>query len=158
MHDKVMYELTVFGGAGAAGVLMAFLYDLFRLKRRFIKTRPIVVHIEDVLYWVFAAIILFLSSYILNSGETRAYFFAGTVLGALTYLGLFSKPVIWLLTLLIKIILWPLQVIINFLRPVVKVLISKMNKTMGRARKRVALEQFRMRVKYMRLRNAFTKK
>lgn len=158
MHNDVMYELTVFGGAGAAGVFMAFLYDLFRLKRRFIRTKPIVVHIEDVLYWICAAIILFLSSYILSSGETRSYFYAGTFLGALTYLGLFSKPVIWLLTKIIKIILWPFYIIFKFLRPVFKLLLLKLNKLMGRVKKRAAVEQFRVRVNYTRLRNAFTKK
>ncbi len=74
MHNSLIYELTVFGGAGAAGVLAAFLYDLFRLKRRLIKTGAIVIHIEDVLYWIIATVIIFLASYVVSSGETRFYF------------------------------------------------------------------------------------
>jgi len=50
MQNGVVYELTVFGGAGAAGVLIAFLYDMIRLKRRIVRTRKIMVHIEDIFF------------------------------------------------------------------------------------------------------------
>ena len=38
--NSVTYELTVFGGR-AAGVIIAFLYDMFRLKRRMVKPKPL---------------------------------------------------------------------------------------------------------------------
>ncbi|NLM74747.1 MAG: hypothetical protein GX187_01480 [Clostridiaceae bacterium] len=158
MQNHVMYELTVFGGAGAAGILIAFLYDLFRLKRRFIRTKTALIHIEDIIYWICAAIILFLSSYILSSGETRGYFFIGTITGALTYAGLFSKPVIWLLTQIIRIVLWPIYKIVMFLRPVFRIMNLKCRRVMGKIKYLGALEGYRFRVNFMRLRNTFTKK
>jgi len=158
MHNNVAYELTVFGGAGAAGVILAFLYDLFRLKRRFWKTRPLLVNIEDCLFWICAAVILFLSSYILSSGETRPYFFAGAVLGAISYWSILSKPTLWLLTTIIRILLWPFKEILKFLRPIFHVLMIKLRKITGKAKNRIALEGYRARVSFIRLRNAFVKK
>ncbi len=158
MHDSVMYELTVFGGAGAAGVLIAFLYDLFRLKRRMMRTRPLVTHVEDILYWICAAIILFLSSYILSSGETRFYFYMGSATGGLLYLGVLSKPVLWFLSTLIQMIVWPFQEIFKFLRPIFHILALFIRRVLGKARNRAALEGYRARVGFYRIRNAFTKK
>jgi spore cortex biosynthesis protein YabQ len=153
-----MYELTVFGGAGAAGVLLAFLYDLFRLKRRIMKTTPMMTHVEDVLYWICSAIILFLSSYILSSGETRLYFYLGAFTGGLLYLGLFSKPILWLLSLLIKIIVWPFREIIKFLKPILHVFLLLVKRLLGKVKNRAAIEGYRARVGFYRIRNAFTKK
>ena len=85
MQSSVVYELTVFGGAGAAGVLIAFLYDIFRLKRRIVRTRTVMVHIEDTFFWLIASIVIFLASYIISSGETRAYFYAGAFLEPFIY-------------------------------------------------------------------------
>lgn len=153
-----MYELTVFGGAGAAGVLLAFLYDLFRLKRRVVRTKAALVHIEDILYWLFAAIILFLSSYVLSSGETRAYFYMGSFLGGVLYLGLLSHPVLWILTTVIRILLWPFLEILKFLRPVFRIILLFLGKVKGKIKHRMALEGYRIRVDLFRLRNTFTKK
>lgn len=158
MHNGVMYELTVFGGAGAAGVLIAFLYDLFRLKRRVLKTTPMMTHVEDVLYWICSAIILFLSSYILSSGETRFYFYMGAITGGLLYLGIFSKPILWFLLILIKIIVWPFHELIKFLRPILHRLMLFAKRILGKVRNRAALEGYRARVGLFRIRNAFTKK
>ena len=77
MSTSAGYELTVVAGAMACGVILAFLYDLFRIKRRFVRTSAIFIHIEDLLFWLVAAIIVFLASYIISSGETRFYFFSG---------------------------------------------------------------------------------
>lgn len=158
MQNQVMYELTVFCGAAAAGIIMAFLYDLLRLKRRFIRTGTAMVHIEDIIYWICAAIILFLSSYILSSGETRGYFFIGTITGALTYAVLFSKPVLWLLTKTIKLLLWPISRIVIFLRPVFRVIAIRYRKITGKIKYLGTLEGYRIRVSFKRLRNTFTKK
>lgn len=153
-----MYELTVFGGAGAAGVLLAFLYDLFRLKRRMLKTKPILTHLEDILFWISAAVILFLFSYVLSNGETRVYFYLGALLGAVLYLGLLSKPILWLLTSVLRILIWPFQEVIKFLKPIIRVFLILCRKLMGKVRNRAALEGYRAKVDYYRLRNTFTKK
>ncbi len=158
MQNNVMYELTVFAGAGIAGVLLAFLYDLFRLKRRIVRTTPALVHIEDILYWLCAAVILFLFSYGLSNGETRVYFYLGSFLGGVTYLGLLSHPILWMLTTIIRILLWPFCEIIKFLKPIFRVILILFGKVKGKIKNRIALEGYRVRIDFFRLRNTFTKK
>lgn len=158
MQNSVAYELTVFGGAGAAGVIIAFLYDMFRLKRRMVKTKTAMVHFEDIVFWVIAAIIFFLSSYVVSNGETRAYYYMGSFIGGVLYFSILSKPLLWLLTWLIRIILWPFEKLINILRPIVEILICRIKKLLKIIRNRAALESYRTRIDLRRLSNTFTKK
>jgi len=158
MQNSVVYELTVFGGAGAAGAIIAFLYDMFRLKRRIVRTRTVVVHIEDIFFWFIAAIILFFASYAISSGETRGYFYAGAFLGALLYMVLLSRPVLWLLTRVIRIIAWPICRLIQLLKPVFSRISRRAGKLAGKVRSRLAIGSYRLRVDFLRLRNTFTKK
>jgi spore cortex biosynthesis protein YabQ len=158
MNTVAGYELTVFAGAMASGVILAFLYDLFRVKRRFVRTSAIFIHIEDILFWVIAAIIVFLTSYIISSGETRPYFFSGVFLGGLVYCLLLSKMVLWALTALLEVFLWPVRAVIRFLKPVFRALLAHMGRWLGRVRNGAALKAYRIRIDMRRLRNAMTKK
>ncbi|NLB78912.1 MAG: hypothetical protein GX796_08740 [Clostridiaceae bacterium] len=158
MQNSVAYELTVFGGAGAAGVIIAFLYDMFRLKRRIVRTKTAMVHIEDILFWLIAAIVFFLSSYIISSGETRAYFYAGTLIGGVLYLSILSKPVLWLLSALIKIVLWPFIRLINIFKPIFVRLICHIKRLLIRIRNQAALESYKAKIDFNRLKHTFTKK
>ena len=158
MQNSVTYELTVFGGAGAAGVIIAFLYDMFRLKRRMVKTKTAMVHFEDIVFWIIAAIIFFLSSYVVSDGETRAYYYMGSFLGGVLYFSIFSSPILWLLTRLIKIILWPFVKLINILKPIIETLNFKIIKLLKKIRNKAALEGYKLRIDLRRLGNTFTKK
>jgi len=150
--------LTVFGGAGAAGVIIAFLYDMFRLKRRIVRTKTAMVHFEDIVFWIIAAIIFFLSSYVISNGETRAYYYVGSFLGGVLYFSVFSKPILWLLTQLIKMILWPIVKLINILKPIIESLNRSILKFMKVIRNKAALESYRLSIDFRRLCNTFTKK
>ena len=90
----VLGQIHVFLYAIAAGAIVAFLYDILRIKRRAIKTNVIIVSLEDMLYWLITAIIIFLTVYNSNSGEIRGYIFIGNIAGVLIYLLLLSKIVI----------------------------------------------------------------
>ena len=80
---------AIFGGA-----VVAFLYDVLRIKRRTIKTSVIIVGLEDILYWLTAAVFLFCVVFKSNSGEMRGYIFIGNVIGVILYEALFSKIII----------------------------------------------------------------
>lgn len=157
-ENLLSFELTVFAGAGATGLVSAFLYDLFRLKRRLVKTAAIMIHIEDVLYWIAASIILFLSSYVLSSGETRFYFFAGVLLGALLYFILLSKWVLLALRWLVGVLAWPVREVIKLLTPVFKGLAVAIRRLLGKLRNRAALQAYRVRIDMRRFHNTLTKK
>jgi spore cortex biosynthesis protein YabQ len=158
MHTSVISELTVFAGAAASGVLTAFLYDLFRLKRRIVKTAAIIVHIEDILFWLSAAIVAFLTSYTISDGETRFYFFAGLSTGGLAYFLLLSKIVLRLLAEVIRIVSWPFREVIRILSPVIRRMLIAFRRILGKGRNRLAIQAYRARVDIRRIKNAFTKK
>lgn len=76
------------------GILIAFVYDLFRIKRKAVKTAIVFIYLEDLIFWVIVAIVMFAVVYLSNDGEIRGFIFLGTVLGIVIYIILFSKIVI----------------------------------------------------------------
>jgi len=158
MVTSAGYELAAVAGAMACGASLAFLYDLFRIKRRFVKTPVIFIHVEDILFWLVAAIIVFLASYVISGGETRFYFFIGIFLGGLVYLLVLSRFVTWTITRVIEAFLWPLREIIRLLAPVVRGLALKAGRLAGRIRDGAAIRAYRLGIGIRRLRNAMTRK
>lgn len=77
---------TIIGGAA-----IAFVYDIFRIFRRTIKTGNVATYAQDSLYWLVAAGIMFLTVYYSNDGQLRAYLFAGAAIGAVLYALLCSR-------------------------------------------------------------------
>lgn len=99
-----MDQVYIFLYAILGGAIVAFLYDVLRIKRRAIKTSVILVSLEDILYWLIAAIILFLIVYKSNSGEMRGYIFIGNVIGVILYEEIFSRIVIGSSMMIINIV------------------------------------------------------
>jgi spore cortex biosynthesis protein YabQ len=97
------------------GMAIAFVYDVFRIKRKTINTSTFIIYIEDFLYWIIVAIIMFLVVYFGNEGEIRGYIFIGAIIGAVLYILLFSR-------IIMKIFLTIINIIIIVLKTVWKVL------------------------------------
>jgi spore cortex biosynthesis protein YabQ len=106
-------------------MLIAFVYDIFRIKRKAIKTNNLITYIEDLLYWGISAAIMFAIVYIGNEGEIRGYIFLGTLIGAVLYILLLSKLVMFIslkiieflkrvLKALWRIFVYPIRVIFRF--------------------------------------------
>ncbi len=87
----IQTQVYVFMWSVIVGVILALIFDCFRLMRRKGKTNNIIVYIQDIVFWLIAMIIIVASAFITNEGELRGYMFIGYILGALFYLGLFSK-------------------------------------------------------------------
>ena len=68
MYTTVPMETGFFLATVAAGVITAFLYDLLRISRRIIGPGDSVVGIQDLLFMIAAALILFYAAYRKNSG------------------------------------------------------------------------------------------
>ena len=90
----IVDQVYTFMYAILGGALVAFLYDFLRIKRRTIKTSVTIVGLEDILYWLTAAVFLFIIVFKSNSGEMRGYIFIGNVIGVIFYESLFSKIII----------------------------------------------------------------
>lgn len=88
---SVSGQAQVFLYSVMGGILIAFIYDVFRIKRKAIKTSSIVIYLEDFIYWIIVAVVMFALVYYSNEGEIRGYIFIGTVLGVILYALMFSK-------------------------------------------------------------------
>lgn len=130
---------------------MAFLYDVIRIKRRAIKTNTIIVGLEDILFWLIAAIFVFLTVYSSNDGQMRGFIFIGNILGVVLYLSLLSRLVIassmmvinFLKKLFIfvwKVICWPIKLIFKIL----SVPVIFMGKCLGKPGKAICRATWRL--------------
>ncbi len=87
-------QVYVFLSSFVGGIIIGFIYDLFRIKRKAFRTGKIATFIEDVAYWIIVTFVMFFVIYRSNDGELRVYVFIGAILGVLLYALLFSKIVI----------------------------------------------------------------
>ena len=100
----IVEQVYIFLYAILAGATAAFLYDILRIKRRAIKTSVILVNLEDILFWLAAAVLLFLTVYKSNSGQMRGFIFIGNVIGVMLYESLLSNIIIKSSIMIINII------------------------------------------------------
>jgi len=69
----------------AAGFVIGFAYDLFRILRKTVKHGHFWVQIEDILYWVAVSLLMFHFMLHRNYGEIRFFSIAGAALGMVMY-------------------------------------------------------------------------
>ena len=94
MPVSISHEAYIFLCSVAGGALIAFIYDLFRIRRKALRTPALFVYIEDLVFWLLVAVIMFGTVYLSNDGELRGYIFLGAILGAVLYSMLLSRIVI----------------------------------------------------------------
>ena len=127
------------------GVVLAVFYDIFRARRRAFSNRGLIIGLEDFLFWVIAAIAIFLTVMYANKGLARGFMFLGIATGAMLYGLFFSRTVMKIfLTLLsvlkttvsfiVKILWQPLKWVLKLLsKPVLYLLqwLAKLTKCAG---------------------------
>lgn len=104
MPISVNTQALIFIYSVIGGMLIAFIYDAFRIKRKAVKTRSIAIFIEDFIYWIIVALIMLTMIHYSNEGEIRGYIFLGTAVGVILYISLFSRVVIKISLQVIEII------------------------------------------------------
>ena len=88
-NEAVFFLLSVLEGVG-----LVLVYDAFRILRRIIKHGNIWIGLEDIFYWIFCTIAVFLLLYQKNDGMMRLFTFVGILFGMAIYYFLFSRFVI----------------------------------------------------------------
>lgn len=146
MLISINNQVIVFLYSVLGGIVIAFTYDVFRIKRKKIKTRTYVTYIEDLVYWIIVAIIMFSSVYISNDGEIRGYIFLGTLIGLIFYILVLSKIVVTFIMALLqvltkifvtfwKIVTLPFHIIFKILRVPMGFLFGVTKKSFKKARR-----------------------
>ena len=86
------------------GLLIGFIFDVFRILRISFKTKDFVTYIQDIIFWLITGTIVLYSIFVFNNGEIRFYMFLGIGIGVILYIILFSKYIIKFTVKLIKIL------------------------------------------------------
>ena len=94
MSNEVGYQVGIFVLCCIAGVVVALLFDVFRISRRVVRTSTVATCVEDLMFWIISALFMFALSLKFNDGEIRWYMFLGLAFGAIIYFGTFSRFVV----------------------------------------------------------------
>ena len=104
MEGVIHGQGYVFFATLYGGMIIGFIYDLYRISRYFFKPKKVLTFIEDLIFWIIVAIVTLAVTIFTNWGELRGYVFLGFVLGALLYNKFLSKIVITLLVKVLRLI------------------------------------------------------
>lgn len=94
MSTFVYYQLYIFLATFYGGVVIGFLYDLYKIYRRILNPSKIVEIIQDLLFWLVITVVAIAVLLYSNDGSLRWYTFLGFIIGALIYNILLSSIVV----------------------------------------------------------------
>jgi len=146
MSEAVKAELWLFLVSIVTGVATGVVFDFFRAMRRIREEGGRLVYIEDILFWLCEAALIFSVLYNFNYGQPRFYFFIGLASGAAIYLLTVSSAVIFVLEkagVLIKLLL---SFVIKILKSVFRIFIKPVMFVAGAAKKSSAKLKKRLKM------------
>lgn len=133
MGISVANEVYIFFVMVLLGAACVFLFDLFRIMRKLIKMSTAWVAVTDFVFWIIFSVVIVGGILYFNNGSLRWYEFIGMVLGVIIYLGILSRPIMFVFIKIIdlfakfigyilKILLTPLIFLYKILvRPIIAV-------------------------------------
>lgn len=119
---SVSNQAYIFLSCVLGGMIIAFIYDIFRIRRKAVKASNIIVYLEDLIYWILVALVLFGVVYLSNEGEIRGYLLIGVILGIIIYIFLLSKIIMAIFMFIIGIIYRFAMIVFNILFFPIKIL------------------------------------
>jgi len=146
LFETISNQAYVFLCCVLGGMIIAFMYDVFRIRRKAIRSSNIIVYFEDFIYWILVALVLFAVVYISNDGELRGYVIIGAIIGIILYTLLLSKIVmtvfLFALRLIYKflitafsIILFPFKIVLKVLKFPAGIIYNGLRKVFRKARR-----------------------
>lgn len=121
MSGDIIWESGTFLYALWWGMVLAFQYDKIRIIRRIIRHRRVfMIAVEDVIYWIYVGIRIFIICFYVNSGIIRSFIVVGLVCGAVLYLKALSVYYIKYGVRLVGILLKPLKMLVSVIRIVLQ--------------------------------------
>ena len=116
MAQNQAYLFLVFS---LTGVTIGILFDFFRILRKTIKTPNIITYIEDILFWILTGLLVLYNIWHFNDGEIRIFMFLGIILGALIYMSILSKGVIFVFTKILQTIIKILEIPFKIIKSII---------------------------------------
>ncbi len=169
MEVSTAQEWQFFVWSLLTGGILALLYDFLRISRRMVPTKDFIVNIEDVLFCVLAAVILFATAFLKNDGKIRWQGFIGAAAGFGIYRLLIRNLFVdssvfligWLIKILffiLKIVLFPVMIIYKILRRPFLLVAWYSRKGMRRAATAARVRKGQMRQRWRNTKQSISKK
>ncbi|NMM62167.1 spore cortex biosynthesis protein YabQ [Clostridium sp. P21] len=98
-----------------AGIIIGILFDLYRIIRGFNNVNKILTFVEDILFWIFAAMVVFIFLLFIDCLYVGVYVYAWISLGTYLYMRIFSNMFISFQYKLIKNIRKAFRVLKNII-------------------------------------------
>lgn len=86
------------------GILIGFLFDIFRILRKSFKTNDLITYIEDIIFWILTGIIILYSMCKFCDGELRGFTIIGIAIGVILYMLTISTYIIKVAVFIINIL------------------------------------------------------
>lgn len=122
IHQELVFLLISF----ALGEGLVMLYDVFRIFRKVVPHGVIWISVEDVLYWIVAALLIFGMIFQENDGLIRGFAIDGILLGMLFFNHFVSPFLIRSISGILKKILEILKKGLKKVREAVKIGLCKL--------------------------------
>ena len=122
IHQELVFLLISF----ALGEGLVMLYDVFRIFRKVVPHGVIWISVEDVLYWIMAALLIFGMIFQENDGLIRGFAIGGILLGMLFFNHFVSPFLIRSISGILKKILEILKKGLKKVREAVKIGLCKL--------------------------------
>ncbi|SKC91153.1 spore cortex biosynthesis protein YabQ [Maledivibacter halophilus] len=104
MHTFVYYQLYAFLATFYGGIVIGFLYDIYRIYRSMLNFKKVITAIQDLLFWIAISIVAIFVLIYSNDGNVRGYSIMGFILGALVYNLLLSSIVVKTIKIFLNVI------------------------------------------------------
>ncbi|MEK8133011.1 spore cortex biosynthesis protein YabQ [Paenibacillus filicis] len=117
-------QFLTLGMMCAGGLSLGGLFDVYRVLAGQLKMPGWVKSVLDLVYWFAGTLLVFAMLYESNWGEVRPFIFLGLGIGIVLYFLLFSRPVIWVIRFIIRVVVGTAlfirrMVILLIIKPVV---------------------------------------
>ncbi|WIV13048.1 spore cortex biosynthesis protein YabQ [Proteiniborus sp. MB09-C3] len=115
MDISIQNQVYIFFATLYGGIVMGFIYDLYRIFRYYLRPKKVATFIEDFIFWIIISVIFLTVILYTNWGEIRGYIFLGFFSGAFLYSRFLSKiiitTIVWLVNGIVKILKYILKVV-----------------------------------------------
>lgn len=119
---SIQVQLYYFLSTIAAGIFVGIMFDTYRILRGFNCPNKFITAVSDLLFWIFAALVIFIFFLYTNNGDLRYYTFVGLIAGLVIYFKTISKPfakslqwiiyfIIKALRMLLVLLLYPIRLL-----------------------------------------------
>lgn len=122
VSEPIGQEALFFGISIVVGAGLFLLYDVLRIFRRIVPHGNIWIGIEDFVYWLICAGMVFVMLYRENDGMMRGYALIGLVAGMFFYYLLLSRYVVRVNVLILGTVFGTIRKGLRFLfRPIIRI-------------------------------------